>query len=676
MTAGVGVNAGPRCSDRYTSDLAAGTVVGSVAPDGTRRTGVDAEGLIGIDNGALRLRPLGRPGWGREGIAYGPFDPVPGLAFATLVLNGHNASQTFYFPESTARRIRRIVAELLRVRPRRQHHYENLAVGLFDDPVTADPLQAGPGFVMHAATEDNGELWATHGGHPARVVRGVQNLPILFVVALRERGAAFYTASIPGAAGAGPYPMLRPAGIDPAPVRDPLFAGIQQRILGEVGYRVDSRIYGAEVAVVDGWREWYGTAFVADRLTGTGERLEARAPDAGEAWLVDGEIVRSTAGARPGAGGRPAAAHLAVDVPVGLVHAVVRAGRAPGTAEIRWRMATDGSHLAVVLGPEGCEVAARDTGTASRTLAGDAGLALRRGSARTVQVCDDGERVAVHVDGVLVAGAWPMVAGRPGAGHDVGIALHGDVAVHDFEAHPREVPLPRALECGTPWSPPASGNPWQERFDATAPDLDGTSTPSGGRPWTRVEGVGAIELLGDHARVRADREHPFPDRAVFTVAWHDPVHAHLELEMTIPGTSKGEGHNGRCGVVFWQDPDNYLIVNVFVDDVFPGASISTFYHLGGHEDMYDAVWSLVRGVEWGRRCTLWATFDGERFLSGIDGEPCLVRALRDVYPTAPPLRIERVGIIVNEEWGNDTGTMLHRFSAAGGTATAPPVAVR
>jgi len=147
------------------------------------------------------------------------------------------------------------------------------------------------------------------------------------------------------------------------------------------------------------------------------------------------------------------------------------------------------------------------------------------------------------------------------------------------------------------------------------------------------------------------------------VDWEDPGFADVELEMTIPGERRGENHNGRCGVVFWQDPDNYLVVNFFVDDVFDGASISTFYHLGGHEDMYDAVWTLVPGVLWGERCTLRTVFDGERFLASTNGEPCLVRALRDVYPDTPPLRIEQVGIIVNREWGDDTGTLLHRFTA-------------
>ena len=231
------------------------------------------------------------------------------------------------------------------------------------------------------------------------------------------------------------------------------------------------------------------------------------------------------------------------------------------------------------------------------------------------------------------------------------VALRGDVALRSVEAHPRHVPIPDELDCGPPWAPPPSAPVFEERFDLVGVELAGATTPSGGRPWQRVEGEGAIELLGDHARVRADRERPNPGRTIFTVPWDDPGFADLELEMTIPGTERGEGHNGRCGVVFWQDPDNYLVVNFCVDDVFDGASISTFYRLGGHEDMYDAVWTLVPGVLWGERCTLRTAFDGERFLASTNGEPCLVRALRDVYPDTPSLSIEQVGIIVNREVG-------------------------
>ena len=117
-------------------------------------------------------------------------------------------------------------------------------------------------------------------------------------------------------------------------------------------------------------------------------------------------------------------------------------------------------------------------------------------------------------------------------------------------------------------------------------------------------------------------------------------------------------------MVFWQDPENYLVVNVYVDDDFDGASISTFYRIGGHENMYDAVWTLVRGMTYGERCTLRTAFDGERFLSWANEEPALVRALTDVYPDAPRLRIERLGLIVNEEWGDDTGSVIHRYLGA------------
>ena len=48
-------------------------VVGSRTPNGVPRLGVDRERRIAIDHGALRFQPLVKPGWGRQGIAYGPF---------------------------------------------------------------------------------------------------------------------------------------------------------------------------------------------------------------------------------------------------------------------------------------------------------------------------------------------------------------------------------------------------------------------------------------------------------------------------------------------------------------------------------------------------------------------------------------------------------------------------
>jgi hypothetical protein len=653
------------CSDRFDDDRPPGTVLGSIGPEGARRQGVDVEGLIAIDNGALRLQPLARPGWGREGIAYGPFPRQAGLAFAAHVLNGHNSSQTYYFPESRRQRIRRILGDVRRLRFGRQHHYENLAVGFLPDAATTDPVRDAHSFVMHAATADNGELWVATDGRPARAVKGVLNVPIVFVVALREKGAAYYTASVPGATGAGDHPWLQPMGLDTASQEGPFVAAVQQRILGEVGYRVDTRIYGVRVAEIDAWSAWYGTAHAADRLTGAGE-VDGRAAELGGRWRAtstSGRLVTSAAGARAAEPRTPSAAVLGTGQPVGLLHAVVSPVGEAATAELQWRVAGGGGLLAVVLDRDGCRLVARH-GADEQVLANDPANGLRVGTDHSVQVLDNGSMVSVHVDGRLVGDGWWSVADYddPPDGM-VGIALGGDVAVRDLEAHPRRVELPADLECGTPWTPEPSVPCVDERFDLVADDLHGVTTPSGGRLWERAEGVGSIELLGDGARVRANREHPNPGRTIFTIPWDEPDHADLTLDMTMPGTRRGERHGGRCGVVFWQDPDNYLVVNFYVDDDFDGASVSTFYHLNGAENMYDAVWTLVRGVEWGKRCALRTSFDGERFLAWSSGEPALVRALTDVYPDASPLRIERVGIIVNYEWGDDTGTLLHRFTA-------------
>lgn len=652
-------------SDRFDQDLPAGAVVGSVGPDGAVRRGTDVEGLMAVDNGALRIRPLARPGWGREGIAYGPFDRRPGLAFAAHVLNGHHSSQTFYDPETPRQRIRRVLSEARRGRFVRPHHYENLAVGFVPSATPKDPMAGAHSFVVHAATGDNGELWITNRSAPSRVALGMLNVPYVFVVVLRENGAAYYTSSVPGAKGAAPHPYLRPVGIDLDAADGPVYAEVQQRILGEVGYRVDTRVYGTKVAAVGAWTSWYGTAHAADRLTGSG-RLSGTDAETGQRWSVpDGSapLERSARGARTPSDSVGGAALLAVDEQPGLLHARATLDGTSGWVELSWRI--DGrSALIVRVGASGTSVVSRDADGCDLLLADDPALSLRRGASRAISIADDGAEIAVHVDGRLVGDVWSAVPDRADHGRGtIGLAIHGDVTVADIEAHPRRIPIPAALDCGAPWEPDPSVAHVDERFDLVADDLHGSTTPSGGRAWTRDEGIGRIELLGDGARVRADRENPNPDRTIFTIEWDHPDYADVELDMTMPGTERGEGHDGRCGVVFWQDPDNYLVVNLFRDDAFDGASVSTFYHLDGHEDMYDAVWTLVRGVEFGKRCQVGATFDGHRFESTVNGEPALTRALTDVYPATPDLVINRVGIIVNREWGDDTGTLLHRFTA-------------
>jgi hypothetical protein len=43
----------------------------------------------------------------------------------------------------------------------------------------------------------------------------------------------------------------------------------------------------------------------------------------------------------------------------------------------------------------------------------------------------------------------------------------------------------------------------------------------------------------------------------------------------------------------------------------------------------------------------------------------LYRALTDIYPEAARLELRRVGLVVNWEWGDDTGSLLRAFVARG-----------
>lgn len=137
----------------------------------------------------------------------------------------------------------------------------------------------------------------------------------------------------------------------------------------------------------------------------------------------------------------------------------------------------------------------------------------------------------------------------------------------------------------------------------------------------------------------------------------------IETEITPPGSGRGEGHGGRAGLVLYQDPDNYLIVNDWLDDSYPGASVSVFRRLDGYEEVYDAVWVNVGDrIRWGRPHRLAVGYDPESFTAFLDGAPVLTRAHRDQYPAAPTLRVTAVGIAANWEFGDDTGSRFSWFS--------------
>jgi len=164
--------------------------------------------------------------------------------------------------------------------------------------------------------------------------------------------------------------------------------------------------------------------------------------------------------------------------------------------------------------------------------------------------------------------------------------------------------------------------------------------------------------------VRADRGAPAQGRTLYTVGWDDPDFVDLAVSVRPPGTRRGEGHQGRGGLVLWQDDDTYVVVNTWLDDDFAGSSISVFPHLGGFEDVFDAVWVNVGDrIRWGSRYRLRVVCDGEALLIYAGEDQVLYRTFADIVPGHPRLAIHRVGLAVNWEWGTDTGTAFSHLHA-------------
>ena len=682
--------------DDFSDDRVPGSTIGTVGACGARRSGVDVEGVIGIDHGALRIEPLLDSGWGRSQLTYGPYVRRNGLMLAVLMLNGHNTSQIEPLPESVAKRLGRWLQghgdrrfglarrlgqfllydrkSLMIRRLRIWHHMatrvtvhqdENLAVGWFSSATQADPSESGNSFVMHAAKGDNGELWARSSEMMLPVARGVQNIPILYVIVLREQGAAYYAASLPHAQGVGALPMLKPMAIDATETGPEVYAGIHQAALGQIGFRVDTRVYGVQVGQVDGPAEWYGTAQAADSLVGDGS-LDGSAPEVGGAWTtIHGQFDRGCSGASP-----ISDENLAVVVPAGptgLLHVIVRvdSGARFSVGPV-WRY-QDPEHLCrLEVSHDECRLVVRD-GDRTIVVATELADMVRRGEANSVQVLDDGACVSVAVNGTRVFGG-PVALDHLDAAKGVGVHATGDegCTFTRFEAHPREVDLGGQLLLPAPWDRRGTETVVADDFAGPADDdLAGQRTPVGDRPWLRQYGHGHIVTNGaGSAAVVATIERPNPGNTAYTVDWDEPNFADIAVDVTPPGEAFGQGERGRGGLVFWQDPKNFIMVSMYLDDSYDGASIAIFSHLDGFEEIYDAVWSMVgRKIYYGRTHRLRIVFDGMNLLTLIDDEPVLYRQLSDIYVDRERLHVNRVGMVVNWEWGDDTGTKFDRFEA-------------
>lgn len=624
--------------DCFGDDLSAGAVLGTEPAHGPPRAGIDAERSLAVDNGALRIAHLKRPGWGRAGIAYGPLRHRPGLALSALVLNGHNASTADEIARARRREAHSRVRRVLNRRPQPALD-GNLAVGWFDEPGTGAPAARRAAFVVRGVEGENGQLCAQLDGVLAPLVTGLRNVPVHYVVVLRDRGATFYAAALAGSPGLPSHPHLRPLAITATGAGPTVYAGVHQSVLGQAGFSADTRVQEIRAAVVEELGAWWTTAHAADAL---GVRSRLRDGAVGGRWTSAGDEALL----HPGA-------------PSGLLHLELE-----GAGGLVWRARAPGAGWRLHAGPQGCMLSVCADG-AQHPVAVDREARVRPGATARLQVLDDGELMTMHLDGRLLFGA-PLrddrFAGVTGAG--IVRAPGGELA--RFEAHPREVAVPAALDVGASWDPRPGEEAAGDDFVGSHGEIAGRRLARGAGRWTRAEGAGAIRAAGSRAQVAATRDRPNPGRTLYTVAWEDPGYADLELEQTPPGAHRGQGEAGRCGLVVWDGPDDYLVVNAWLDDAYEATAISAFLTLGGHETHFRSVWCNVgRAVAWGSRSCLRLACDGARWTAWVDQQPVLQRALTDLHPHAAPLTIRAVGLAVNREYGDDTGTVIHAFRARG-----------
>ena len=70
---------------------------------------------------------------------------------------------------------------------------------------------------------------------------------------------------------------------------------------------------------------------------------------------------------------------------------------------------------------------------------------------------------------------------------------------------------------------------------------------------------------------------------------------------------------------------------------------------------------IGKAIAFGQPYTLRVVFDGNNYTVQVNEQTVLYRALTDVYPWANALSINRLGIVANWEWGNDTGSGFSNF---------------
>jgi hypothetical protein len=682
-------------TDSFPVDCSIGKTIGTKTTNGVLRKGKDNEKAIAIDHQGLRFLPLIKPGWGRQGIAYGKYQRTNGLAVSVLLLNGHNTSQAETIEwlykriprwvkgsetESIQERviawlgsqhkqgiIRRILswlrmtAEVTKFFPLPKIN-DNLAVGWFTSEVPNNPSEAGNNFIIRATGAENGELLTKVGTNLLSVFRGLQNVPVYYIVILREKGAAYYAASLPGVYGLPAYPQLRPVAIDALDDQATLYAGVYQSVLGQIGFRAYTRVYGVKVETISELATWYGTAQVADTLTGVGNLTDISA-EVGGAWKVlAGGFERTTKGLVTTE--TNSLAIIKSQASSGLLHLAIGCeSKSPEALGIIWRFQDQDNYWCCWLESDRTWLQLIEAGQKQEILVSTKDY-LTLDTVNYLQILDDGQEIRIYLNEKLIDDNFVADA-RLASATGVGITTsqaNSEIYLRDLEVHPRTVTIPD-LDLGYPWWREGEDIAVQDNFQTWQGDLVGKTTSIGNQVWAKTIGQGAIAITQSGiAKVQASVQNPNPGRTAYTIPWDYPSFADVEVTILPPGKKRGQGEKGRGGLIFWQDQDNYIIINTWLDDFYEGESMSCFFRIAGFEEVYDAVWSNIgKAIAFGEPYTLRVVFDGNNYTVRVNNQTVLYRALTDIYPWATALKINRLGIVANWEWGDDTGSGFSDF---------------
>ena len=613
--------------DDFAEPLPQGAVLGSLTTSSHIRLGADVEGRLGVDHGALRLACPDVPGWGRLAIAYGPFTKQANRCAAFLLLNGHHGSQTRRVYSGRWRSVmrsrftglvrrllvtgpvKRLVPRLGRVAPVSLHdltvpaYRTNLRVGWFPRP-DHPTRSALPGLCVAAAGARNGDLRAVVGGRELTVVPSITNIPLGVAILDCSHGTTFLVGGLAGARRLAPYPQVRPVAFDSHRDEPRGFLGIHQSVLGEVGFTSDSRVYGIGMG----------------------------------AWGEQCPCVTPFAAAPPDEPMRKV-----LDSPAGLLVA-----RLPDTTvpvRLRFRSAGHDDYWEVRVGQRAVELGRCVGGSWSPI-----GNVSRPRRAQQLLVQDSGTSLLVAFDG------RPVLGGHiedDVLGEAAGVELGPGWDRTALTVLPRELPMPPHLVLGTLWQPGRATVLLRDGLSGEGL-LDGHQ--SGDRRWRRVDGTGTIKLSDGPAQVDATPGRHNPGRSLHVVDWDEST---VDISVTItPPVRSNRGENrGRAGIVLRRSNGDQLIVATYLDDWYVGRSVSSFVTVDGTEHFHRAVWTNVDDrVSWDRPYRLRVSFDGDRYLARIDDEPVLFRRISDVVSDCDGFRPDMVGLAVNEEFGNDSGS--------------------